>query len=164
GSGLVLSLNGGAQTLPVGANGSFTFPTALASGAEYHVTVATQPSGPTQTCTVSNGDGTVGSANVTNVGVSCSTNAYEVGGSVAGLVGNSVTLSLNGGQQTLVVDENGAFAFGTPLASGASYTVTIVAQPVDPIETCSIENGSGTVVAGDIEDVIVTCKIGRAHV
>ena len=50
------------------ANGSFTFGTALASGAAYNVTVQSNPAG--QTCTVASGSGTIASANVTNVAVS----------------------------------------------------------------------------------------------
>ncbi|MBX3688782.1 S8 family serine peptidase, partial [Dokdonella sp.] len=69
GSGLVLSLNAGAQTLPVAADGAFTFPTGLTGGASYAVTVGTQPAG--QVCNVSNGSGTIGSANVTDVAVTC---------------------------------------------------------------------------------------------
>ena len=57
-------------TLSVTASGSFTFATKVASGAAYNVTVKSGPSG--QNCTVSNGSGTVGAANVTNVAVSCS--------------------------------------------------------------------------------------------
>ena len=68
GGGLVLRNNGG-DDLAVGSNGSFTFATSLTSGSTYAVTVATQPTG--QTCTVSNGSGTVAGANVTNVSVSC---------------------------------------------------------------------------------------------
>ena len=67
----MLQDNGG-DNLSVTANGSFTFATSLASGAAYSVTVKTNPSG--QTCTVSNGSGTIGSANVTNVAVSCAAN------------------------------------------------------------------------------------------
>ena len=55
------------------ANGTFTFATALATGAPYSVTVQTNPAG--QTCTVSDGSGTVGSANVTSVAVSCASAA-----------------------------------------------------------------------------------------
>jgi len=70
GAGLSVGLlNNGGDAITRNANGSFTFPTALASGAAYSVTVGTQPAG--QTCTVTNGSGTVGSANVTNVTVSC---------------------------------------------------------------------------------------------
>ena len=72
-SGTVVLQDNGGDNLSVTANGSFTFATALAGGAAYSVTVKTNPSG--QTCTVSSGSGTVGSANVTNVAVSCTTNA-----------------------------------------------------------------------------------------
>ena len=41
------------------------------------MTVKTNPSG--QTCTVSNGSGTVGSANVTNVAVSCTASTASTG-------------------------------------------------------------------------------------
>ncbi len=60
--------NGG-DDLSVSANGAFSFATLLASGAAYNVTVASSPAG--QSCTVGNGSGTVGSANVTSVAVSC---------------------------------------------------------------------------------------------
>ena len=68
-SGTVVLQDNGGDNLSVSANGSFTFATALAGGAAYSVTVKTNPAG--QTCTVANGSGTVGSANVTNVAVSC---------------------------------------------------------------------------------------------
>lgn len=67
-SGLVLQDNGG-DNLSVSQNGAFTFATAVAVGANYAVTVATQPTG--QTCTVTSGSGTAPSSNVTNVAVTC---------------------------------------------------------------------------------------------
>jgi len=70
GSGLVLQDNGG-NNLALSANGPFTFPTALASGAAYNVTVFAQPTNPSETCTVTSGSGTIGSSNVTNVSVVC---------------------------------------------------------------------------------------------
>lgn len=70
GSGLVLLDNGG-NNLALSAAGAFTFSEALAKGATYLVTVWTQPSSPAQTCVVTNGSGTVGAANVTNVAVVC---------------------------------------------------------------------------------------------
>jgi len=68
GTGLVLQLNGGGN-LGVSASGPFTFPARLGNGTPYSVTVFAQPSG--QTCTVANGSGTLGSANVTTVSVTC---------------------------------------------------------------------------------------------
>jgi 6-phosphogluconolactonase len=72
-SGLVLQNNGG-NDLALQADGSFTFTTQIASGATYAVTVKTQPNvGPAQNCVVANGSGTVGTAAVTNVTVTCTT-------------------------------------------------------------------------------------------
>ncbi len=68
-SGTVVLRNNGGNDLTLSANGGFAFSGALASGSGYAVTVLTQPAG--QTCTVTNGTGTVALANVTDVGVSC---------------------------------------------------------------------------------------------
>lgn len=68
-SGSVTLQNNGADDLVVDTNDSFTFPTELDDGAEYDVTVTTQPS--EQTCSVSNGSGTISGADVTNVLVEC---------------------------------------------------------------------------------------------
>ena len=55
----------------VSENGSFVFSGQVNAGSTYDVTVSTQPVG--ETCTVTNGVGTVGadSADVTNVLVTC---------------------------------------------------------------------------------------------
>src|SRR6266705_4998158 len=97
GSGLVLQLNGGGN-LPVNANATaFTFVTQLAAGAMYNVSVLTQPTNPSQTCTVSNGSGNVGSASVASISISCATNSFTVGGTVSGLTGSGMVLQNNGG-------------------------------------------------------------------
>jgi hypothetical protein len=70
GTGLVLR-NNGADDLPLAANGPFVFPTVVPSGASYAVTVATQPQGPLQVCTVHSGTGTVGGQDVQSVQVDC---------------------------------------------------------------------------------------------
>lgn len=72
GQGLILQLNG-ADDLAVIGDGSFVFPTDLADGSPYTVTVSSQPSGPDQTCLVANGSGTIAGADVTDVAVTCST-------------------------------------------------------------------------------------------
>ena len=70
GAGLVLRNNNG-DDLKVTANGAVTFSSALASGAAYLVTVKTQPVRPGQLCSVTNGSGTIGNANVTDVAINC---------------------------------------------------------------------------------------------
>jgi len=70
GTGLILQLNG-SSSFPVGANGTFSFPTSLASGTQYSVTVGTQPTSPTQTCVLADAIGTMGDAAVSNVLLTC---------------------------------------------------------------------------------------------
>lgn len=155
GSGLVLRNNAG-DDLTVTEDGSFTFPTRLAPGAAYDVTVKAQPKSPSQTCKVSGGTGTVGSGDVASILVNCTTNKYAIGGTVTGLVGTGLVLQVNGGSD-LPVTANGTFAFQTPIASGQSYIVTVLSQPENPWQTCTINNPSGTVEDAAIEAVAVTC-------
>ncbi|HEY7639362.1 MAG TPA: hypothetical protein VH814_06525 [Steroidobacteraceae bacterium] len=155
GSGLVLSNNGG-DNLPIGADGSFTFPKQLASGATFNVTVRTQPSNPTQACTVANGSGTVGDGNVTSVAVSCSTSDFTVGGSVGGLAGSGLVLQNNGGDN-LSIGSDGAFTFPTAIPSGAPYSVTVAVQPSGPTQSCTVANGAGVIGAENVTNVSVSC-------
>ena len=66
--GLVLQDNGG-DNLPVPTNGTFTFATPVLSGRNYDVTVYAAPSD--KTCKVTNATGTITTAPVTNVAVTC---------------------------------------------------------------------------------------------
>ncbi len=149
-TGSLALANNGTDSVSVTANGPFSFPSEVPSGGTYAVTIYSQPAG--QTCVITNGSGTMGSANVTSVSVSCSTNTYSVGGTLSGLSG-SVTLRNNGGND-LVRTTNGSFTFSTPLTHGASYSVTVASQPVG--QTCLVPNGSGTVTA-DVTTITVTC-------
>ena len=151
GAGLVLRNNGG-DDLAVGSNGTFTFATSLTSGSTYAVTVATQPTG--QTCTVSNGSGTVAGANVTNVSVTCTANRYTIGGTVSGLTGTGLVLR-NNGEDNLAVTANGGFTFATSLTNGSAYAVTVFTQPSG--QTCSVSDGSGTVTGANVTSVSVSC-------
>jgi hypothetical protein len=160
GTGLVLQSNGG-DNLAISANGSFTFATPVASGQSYAVTVFANPTAPiAQTCTVTNGTGIVGAANVTNVAVTCTTNRYTIGGTVSGLAG-TVVLHNNGGD-TLAVSANGSFTFATSVLSGQPYAVTVFGHPASPIEqTCTVTNGTGMVGSSNITNVQVTCTANR---
>jgi hypothetical protein len=72
GTGLALQLNGG-NNLLITANGTVAFAASINSGATYAVSVETQPTLPPQTCSVTNGSGTIGTANVSGVAVTCIT-------------------------------------------------------------------------------------------
>jgi len=155
GTGLVLQDNGG-DDLAITAPGAFTFSLKVSTGSPYAVTVKSQPTGPSQTCVVTNGSGTMGGADVINVQVSCTTNTFTVGGNVSGLSGSGLVLQNNGGND-LTITTNGAFTFANPIASGGPYNVTIKTQPSSPSQTCNVSGGSGTVGSANITSVVVNC-------
>jgi len=155
GGGLILQNNGG-DNLAVSGAGAFTFATSIASGSPYSVSVFAHPSSPSQTCSVTNGAGTVANENITNVSVNCVTNTFTVGGTVTGLAGNGLTLRNNGGDN-LAVSGAGAFTFATSIASGSPYSVSVFAHPSSPSQTCSVTNGAGTVTSANITNVSVNC-------
>jgi 6-phosphogluconolactonase (cycloisomerase 2 family) len=106
---------------------------------------------------VANGSGTVASANVMNVAVTCVTNTYSLGGSVHGLVGSGLVLTNEG--TTVNVSAAGTFAFGAKVPSGSSYAVTITSQPTGPPQTCTATSGSGTIGSADVNNIIVDCTL-----
>jgi hypothetical protein len=161
-AGTVTLQNNGGDNLALTSNGTFTFSTSVLSGATYAVTVAVQPTTPSQTCVVTAGSGTVTNGNITNVVVTCTTNRFRIGGTLSGLAaGDSIRLRDNGADD-LILSANGNFTFATPVASGQPYAVTVAANPTSPIsQTCTVANGSGTVVSSDITNVQVTCTTNR---
>jgi 6-phosphogluconolactonase (cycloisomerase 2 family) len=162
GAGLVLQNNSGPD-LGVSASGAFTFSGTTKNGQGYSVAVRTQPTNPSQTCVVSNGAGTVQGANVTNVSVSCTTNNYQVGGTVSGLAGAGLSLQNNGGNN-LNVSANGAFQFTGAIPSGQPYAVTVLTQPTNPSQTCTVTSGSGNVQGTNVASVSVACTTNTYRV
>ena len=65
--------NNAGDDLPIAADGGFAFTTALDDGSDYSVTVLTHPNSPNQTCSVSNGSGSIASVNIVDVNVTCDT-------------------------------------------------------------------------------------------
>jgi hypothetical protein len=154
GSGLVLA-SGSNNTVAVAANAtSFTLPAPIAAGGNYAVTVATQPSG--QTCTVANGSGTIASANVANVVVTCSQSAFGISGSISGLNGTGLVLANGSGNTVSVLANATTFSLPTAVANGSSYALTVATQPAGLV--CAVSNGSGTISGAAVTNVSVTCS------
>ena len=124
----------------------------LTPGTSYSVTVQTQPMG--ETCTVAGGTGAIQSANGGNVVVTCSDRAYSIEGSISGL--NGPGMVLENGTDTLAVSSGAtSFTMPTPVAYTSSYAVTVQTQP--PGLACAVGNGKGTMPAGAVTKIAVTC-------
>ncbi|MGY6629939.1 MAG: hypothetical protein ACXIUL_02925 [Wenzhouxiangella sp.] len=153
----VVLQNSGADDLALGSNGPFVFSQPVADGGPYAVTVISQPSSPNQSCTVSNGSGTVNGADVDNVQVSCERINYPVGGTLSGLAaGASLVLQNNGGDD-LSLSSNGSFEFSSPLPDGEAFMVTVLSQPTTPSQSCSVSGGQGELSGGPVTGIEVTC-------
>lgn len=142
GSGLVLQ-NNAADNLNISANGTFAFATSLANGAAYAVTVNTQPSSPSQVCTVSSGSGTVANADVT-VTIRC-TPPYI-------LPTAATTVSL--GATSVLVAGNKAFTI-----EGTAFKVFDVSNPLTPSLLGTVTHGYTDIIisAQAIHNNIVWC-------
>jgi N-acetylneuraminic acid mutarotase len=151
-SGLSLTAAGSNSVSVAAGASSFMLPNPVSSGMTYTVSVHAQPQG--ETCQVNNASGTVASAAVTNVQVSCTMNTYPVGGTVTGL--NASGLVLANGTVTVTVSTGAsAFVFPTKLTLGTAYAVTVQTQPTGL--TCQVINASGTMPAAAVTNLLVAC-------
>lgn len=146
-----IGLANGADRITVDGNGAFTFPSARPYDSDYAASITSQPAG--QSCAITGASGTVPAGNVTSIGVTCTDNAYAVGGNVTGLSG-SVSLTLNGGNAR-TLSASGAFSFATPVGYTQPYVVAVSSQPAN--QTCTVANERGTMGAGDVTSVAVSC-------
>jgi uncharacterized repeat protein (TIGR03803 family) len=152
-SGGMVLVNG-SDTLAVNSGASsFTMPTAVAYTSAYAVTVQTQPTG--LTCSASNGTGTMGSAAVTNIAITCSANTYTVGGSISGLTASGLVLLDSGGDATSVSANATQFTMNTGVAYGSAYAIAVQTPPADLV--CSVSNGSAIMGAADVTSVSIAC-------
>jgi 6-phosphogluconolactonase (cycloisomerase 2 family)/predicted SpoU family rRNA methylase len=149
------------NTTTVAANAaSFTIAPAVAAGSSYNVTVQTQPSSPTESCTVQSGGSGIANSNVTSVVIHCSVSTFTVGGTLTGnTVGTGLTVKDTvSGNTAMVTAGAGSFTITPAVNSGASYNVTITAQPTNPTQNCTVQSGgSGIVGANNVTSVVINC-------
>ena len=80
--------------------------------------------------------------------------AFTVGGTVTGLSG-TVTLQINSAND-LSLSSNGPFTFGSMLADGTDFAVTVSGNPAG--QTCMVSNGTGTISGADVRNVTIDCQ------
>jgi hypothetical protein len=139
------------DTAAISANGSFVFSAKYAEGDDYDVFVSAQPGNPSQTCLVTNGAGTVGSSNVVNISVSCTTgvaNAKLTGTytavdySSAGESGRLWTVTFDGVGQFSAIDIRNNTGTVDSITISGTYTVA-----ADGTLNISV-NGGSTLTGG----------------
>lgn len=124
----------------------------LPAGTLYYVMVQTQPTG--EICSVAGGTGTIESANAANVVVTCSDQAYSLKGSISGLTASGLVLA-NGTDMLAVSPGAASFTMPMAVAYTSSYALTVQTQPAGL--ACAVANGTGTMPAGAVTNVAVTC-------
>lgn len=81
--------------------------------------------------------------------------SFTIGGTVSGLVGTG--LVLEDLQFLPITPANGPFTMPSPTQVGRPFAVTVATQPTNPVQICSVVNGSGTMPNGPVTNVQVNC-------
>jgi len=79
---------------------------------------------------------------------------YTIGGGISGLSTSGLILA-NGAASVQVASNASSFKFATPLVMGATYAVTIQAQPAG--QTCLVNDGTGVVASAAVDGVKISC-------
>ncbi|RLB57611.1 MAG: hypothetical protein DRI90_17820 [Deltaproteobacteria bacterium] len=102
--------------------------------------------------------GTGGASSSGTAGGGGSPGPHSIGGDVTGVIGSGLALQNNGGDD-LPVAADGPFTFATELSGGAAYEVTVLDHPSSPEQTCTVQDGQGTVGGSDVTHIVVTCAL-----
>lgn len=164
-SGLVLK-NLGMNDLPVAASSnSFRFPNTIEYGVQYEVTVGSHPLH--QTCQPDNNKDTAGRQASINVLITCTDVVHSLGGAVKIVgadgqlkpyVGENLVL-INGSSDRITVGKDAQeYKFGTQIAFGTSYGVSVLKQPDGGKLVCSVERGIGEMGDAEVTNVAVLCR------
>lgn len=143
-NGTLVLQNNGTDDLTLTNDGSFVFFTTLPNGVSYNVTVLTQPTG--QSCTVTNGSGTMSGADITNVSVTCAVPVPGTNISFTDTSNNAALFTWGAATESDLSSENES----SPRTSGTSileYKVvqSTSANDIDTVEEANAITGSGIV-------------------
>ena len=85
--------------------------------------------------------------------VACTIDSFTIGGMVSGITGTLVLRDNNADDKTITM--NGPYTFATPIASGMTYSVSVLTAP--PNQYCVPRNAAGTVTSSAITNANVPC-------
>ena len=87
--------------------------------------------------------------------------SFTIGGTLTGLAGTGLVLNKLG--EDLPIAANGAFTFKQAQSTGFSYSVTVITQPTNPLQLCTVTNGSGPPPTANITNIAVNCVTPTAN-
>ncbi len=153
-TGLVLTNDGQEKAITPPADGTgaatWAFDNLISTDDRYSVEIKSTPSN-VERCDIQNASGRAG-YHVYTVYVTCLLKRHALSGSVSNLKGELVLV--NGSDRVAL--QAGATSFKmAEVAEDSPYGVTILQQPAN--QTCTVNNGSGTVGPADVTNVAVTC-------
>lgn len=143
-------------------NGPFAFALPMATGTRYDVRVTKQPANPSQVCTVRNGTGTIGGANVTDVEVTCALLPVQVGLDTGFGSGGTVTADRAGPSAVALQSDGGIVLVGgrtlsrfngdgspdLTFGSGGAATVVFSGSGLDQARGVAVQPDGRIVVTG----------------
>lgn len=159
-NGLVLQNGSDNLSVPVGAT-TFKFGNSISYGTAYDIKVLKNPDN--MTCSVVNGSGSAGHTASISASVICTQNTYSIGGTVTGITGDYVVTLTNGstGGQAALTKDTPNFTFGTPIAVGQAYGVSVLSitsATVTPVKLgCTVANGTDVMGNAPRANIVVTC-------
>jgi hypothetical protein len=81
---------------------------------------------------------------------------YAVGGHARGVIG--IGLALRGPSGEVIhVDDDGKFVFPRRLEDGAEYEVSIVREPISPVQSCVVARARGRIDGRNAMGIEVSC-------
>ncbi|WCL50069.1 hypothetical protein [Leptospira sp. GIMC2001] len=79
---------------------------------------------------------------------------------VSGLSGSGLVIQVNSSSD-LNVREDGQYEFDRTFKANEAYNVSILTQPNDPIQECSVAGGNGVFGSGNVTSVLINCAADR---
>jgi len=155
--GLILTNNGG-DDLAVNSSGTFFFANRVETDSGFNVKVKAVPPNveKVEACEVIGGSGKA-VFNITSIEIRCTIRTHALGGTIVGLAGAPNLVLVNGTDRKEIVPTGAdpqAFAM-TPVSEDLPYGISILRQPDG--RTCKVEQASGTMLAADVNNVVVRC-------
>ena len=175
GAGLeLLEAKTGATLAPPPSAGaaSYAFPVQLFYGDPYQIKITAQPADALLSCKIDGTgdggvlDGVMPDADTIGATVTCATlPTWKVPVKVSGLVGDGLSLRLNGAEVLPIsapasASDQVAATFQTPLTKSTPWTVQVYTQPTGPAQVCSVvpSTASGVIGSANAPEVLVTCQ------